>query len=94
MRPGTRQRWKNEKFDQLLVAARGESDEAKRAQMYADMQVLVHNEGGIGIPVFISQPRRAQQQAQGPDADSDRRHDGLLLRRARLARRLTRVQRR
>ena len=34
--------WKNEKFDQLLVAARGETDEAKRKQMYADMQVLVH----------------------------------------------------
>ena len=40
------------------------------------------------------QPRRAQQQAQGPVADSDRRHDGLQLRRARVARRLTRVQRR
>ena len=46
--------WKNEKFDQLLVAARGETDQAKRAQMYADMQVMVHNEGGIGIPMFIS----------------------------------------
>jgi peptide/nickel transport system substrate-binding protein len=46
--------WKNEKFDQLLVAARGETDAAKRAQMYADMQVLIHNEGGIGIPMFIS----------------------------------------
>ena len=46
--------WKNEKFDQLLVAARGEIDQAKRAQMYADMQVMVHNEGGIGIPMFIS----------------------------------------
>jgi peptide/nickel transport system substrate-binding protein len=46
--------WKNEKFDQLLVAARGETDPTKRAQMYADMQVMVHNEGGIGIPMFIS----------------------------------------
>lgn len=46
--------WKSEKFDQLLVAARAEIDQAKRAQMYADMQALVHNEGGIGIPMFIS----------------------------------------
>jgi peptide/nickel transport system substrate-binding protein len=46
--------WKNEQFDQLLVAARGETDQTKRAQMYADMQVLIHNEGGIGIPMFIS----------------------------------------
>lgn len=46
--------WKNEKFDQLLVAARGETDQARRTQMYADMQVLIHNEGGIGIPMFLS----------------------------------------
>jgi peptide/nickel transport system substrate-binding protein len=46
--------WKNEKFDQLLVASRGETDLAKRAQMYADMQVMIHHEGGIGIPMFIS----------------------------------------
>ncbi|HSV81323.1 MAG TPA: ABC transporter substrate-binding protein [Ramlibacter sp.] len=46
--------WKNEQFDQLLVAARGETDQAKRAQMYADMQVMIHNEGGIGIPMFLS----------------------------------------
>lgn len=46
--------WKSEKFDQLLVAARGESDEAKRKQMYHDMQVMIHEGSGIGIPVFIS----------------------------------------
>jgi peptide/nickel transport system substrate-binding protein len=46
--------WKNEKFDQLLVAARGETDAAKRSQLYADMQVMIHNESGIGIPMFLS----------------------------------------
>ena len=46
--------WKNEKFDQLLVAARSEVDRAKRTQMYADMQVMIHNESGIGIPMFMS----------------------------------------
>ncbi|HSV44831.1 MAG TPA: ABC transporter substrate-binding protein [Ramlibacter sp.] len=46
--------WKNEQFDQLLVAARGETDTAKRAQMYADMQTMIHNESGIGIPMFLS----------------------------------------
>jgi peptide/nickel transport system substrate-binding protein len=44
--------WKNPQFDQLLVAARTETDEAKRKQMYADMQVMVHEQSGIGIPVF------------------------------------------
>ncbi len=46
--------WKNPQFDQLLVAARGETDEAKRKQMYHDMQVMIHDDAGIGIPVFIS----------------------------------------
>jgi peptide/nickel transport system substrate-binding protein len=46
--------WKNERFDQLLLAARGEADEVKRKQIYGDMQVLVHENGGLGIPVFIS----------------------------------------
>ena len=46
--------WNNPKFDQLLLAARAETDEAKRKQMYGEMQVIVSNEGGIGIPSFIS----------------------------------------
>ncbi|MBW8812937.1 MAG: hypothetical protein JF588_05875 [Caulobacterales bacterium] len=46
--------WRNARFDQLLMAARGEADEARRKQMYGDMQVLVHDQGGVGIPVFIS----------------------------------------
>ncbi|MGM9490313.1 ABC transporter substrate-binding protein [Ideonella sp. YS5] len=47
-------RWKNPKFDQLLVAARGETDLSKRKQMYADVQTLIHQEAGIGIPMFLA----------------------------------------
>lgn len=47
-------RWNSPKFDQLLQAARSEGDQAKRKQMYVDMQHLVHHECGIGIPVFMS----------------------------------------
>lgn len=46
-------RWKSDKFDQLLLAARAETDLARRKQMYADMQVLIHEEGGVGIPMFL-----------------------------------------
>jgi peptide/nickel transport system substrate-binding protein len=46
--------WKNDQFDQLLLAARAETDLAKRKKMYADMQVLVHEQGGIGIPLFLA----------------------------------------
>jgi peptide/nickel transport system substrate-binding protein len=46
-------RWKSEKFDQVLVAARAETDLAKRKQMYADLQTMIHQEAGIGIPMFL-----------------------------------------
>jgi peptide/nickel transport system substrate-binding protein len=46
--------WKNDRFDQLLLAARAETDEARRGRMYADLQTMVHDESGIGIPFFTS----------------------------------------
>jgi peptide/nickel transport system substrate-binding protein len=52
--PWNESAWKDPKFDQLLVSARAETDDAKRKQMYGDMQALVADEGGIGIPTFIS----------------------------------------
>jgi peptide/nickel transport system substrate-binding protein len=52
--PWNESAWKNEKFDQLLLAARAETDEQKRKQMYADMQVMIYEGAGIGIPVFIT----------------------------------------
>ncbi|MCI0429617.1 MAG: ABC transporter substrate-binding protein, partial [Rhodospirillales bacterium] len=44
--------WKNPRFNELLVAARGELDEKKRAAMYAEMQQLVHDDGGTIVLVF------------------------------------------
>jgi peptide/nickel transport system substrate-binding protein len=46
--------WKNEKFDKMLIEARGEADDAKRKAIYGDMQAIVHDQCGIGIPVFIT----------------------------------------
>lgn len=45
-------RFNNEKFDQMLVAARAELDQAKRRQMYADMGQLLHDKGGLLTPMF------------------------------------------
>ena len=45
-------RFFNDQFDQMLLAARGELDVAKRTQMYADMGTLLHNEGGLICPMF------------------------------------------
>ncbi|MEB8386892.1 ABC transporter substrate-binding protein [Rhodobacteraceae bacterium KMM 6894] len=46
--------WSNEAFDALLVAARAELDEAKRREMYFEMQEIVANQGGVAIPMFAS----------------------------------------
>lgn len=46
--------WKSERFDQLLLAARAETEDTKRHQMYADMQTLVNEQGGLGIPLFLA----------------------------------------
>lgn len=46
--------WKNPRFDRLLLEARGEADEGRRKQLYGEMQGIVRERGGVGIPVFIS----------------------------------------
>jgi peptide/nickel transport system substrate-binding protein len=46
--------FRNEKFDNLLVAARGEFDQAKRKQQYQDMAVILRDEGGIILPTFMN----------------------------------------
>jgi peptide/nickel transport system substrate-binding protein len=46
--------WRNERFDQLLIEARAETDDARRRQMYGEMQTLVNEHCGIGLAVFSS----------------------------------------
>lgn len=46
--------WKNPQFDRLLLEARAESDQGRRKQLYGEMQGLVRDHCGVGIPVFIS----------------------------------------
>ena len=45
-------RWKNERFNKLLVEARSERNDAKRREMYVEMQRIVRDEGGQVIPIF------------------------------------------
>ncbi|MCR9281274.1 MAG: ABC transporter substrate-binding protein [Rhodobacteraceae bacterium] len=46
--------WDNERFNRLLSEARSELDEAKRADMYREMQNIVRTDGGTIIPMFAS----------------------------------------
>lgn len=52
--PWNESRWKDQKFDQLLLAARAETDLAKRKQLYGDMQSMIRTDAGIGIPLFLA----------------------------------------
>lgn len=44
----------NERLDKLIIAARGELDNDKRAEMYRDIQILIRDEGSTIIPAFAS----------------------------------------
>ena len=44
----------NERFKELAVTARGTADEAKRTEMYYEMQKIVHEDGGALIPMFMN----------------------------------------
>ncbi|MBR9653292.1 ABC transporter substrate-binding protein [Thalassovita aquimarina] len=44
--------WSNERFNALLKEARVELDDAKRAEMYGEMQQLCRDDGGSIIPMF------------------------------------------
>lgn len=44
--------WSNERFNDLLSTARSETDEAKRQAMYAEMQQILHDDGGVVVLMF------------------------------------------
>ncbi len=44
--------WKSERFDKLLVDGRAETNEKLRAEMYAEMQQILHDDGGIQVLMF------------------------------------------
>lgn len=52
--PWNETNWNNPRFDELLKMARVELDEAKRAEMYAEMQQLCTDDNGAIIPVFAN----------------------------------------
>lgn len=44
--------WKNERFNELLLLAKGELNDEVRAEMYAEMALLARDDGGTIIPYF------------------------------------------
>lgn len=52
--PWNESRWENPQFDKLLLQAKSELDEAKRAAMYEEMCTLSRDDGGTIIPMFLN----------------------------------------
>jgi peptide/nickel transport system substrate-binding protein len=46
--------WNNDRFEELLVSARAELDQAKRQEMYREIQMLIRDEGGLICPAFAN----------------------------------------
>lgn len=44
--------WKNPRFNELVRAARPETDEVKRAALYAEAQQIIHDDGGLILLMF------------------------------------------
>lgn len=69
--------WKHEKFNKLLVEARGELDEKKRAQMYSEMQEIVRDEGGVVIPMIANMLDAVNKKVQFENPAGNQELDGL-----------------
>ncbi|MDB6177661.1 ABC transporter substrate-binding protein [Paracoccus sp. Z330] len=52
--PWNESQYKSEKFDSMLLEARGELDFDRRKEIYDEMQVMISNEAGTAIPLFLS----------------------------------------
>jgi peptide/nickel transport system substrate-binding protein len=61
--------YKSQKFDSMMVEARGMLDQAKRKEIYDAMQVMISEEAGTAIPVFISNVDAISSKLQGLEAN-------------------------
>ncbi|MCA8869532.1 MAG: ABC transporter substrate-binding protein [Rhodobacteraceae bacterium] len=52
--PWNETHWHNKKFNKLLLEARTELDNDKRAEMYGEMQRICRDDGGAIIPMFAN----------------------------------------
>jgi peptide/nickel transport system substrate-binding protein len=71
--------WKHPRFNELLVKARAEPDDTKRQEMYAEMQQIVHDDGGainFAFNNYVS--AHAKSIAHGPLA-ANWDHDGMKI---------------
>ncbi len=69
--------WDNERFNELLIEARGELNSDLRAEMYGEMQEMVRDEGGVVVWAFANYVYAMSDKiAHGPDVASNWEMDG------------------
>ncbi len=68
--------WKNPRFNELLVAARSETDEKKRAAQYAEALQLVHDDGGQMVLMFNNYVGAMNNKIGHNDFNTDLDDDG------------------
>ena len=68
--------WKNPRFNELLIAARAETDESKRAAQYAEAQQLVHDDGGQVVLMYNNYVGAMSTAIGHNEFNSDDDHDG------------------
>ncbi len=68
--------WKHDRFNKLLVEARAEIDEKKRGEMYAEMQQILHDDGGIIVLMFNNYVTAHSKKLAHGELNSDYDHDG------------------
>lgn len=71
--------WNNERFNELLLMARAELDQTLRHEMYREMQLIVSEDGGTIIPVFVNYLDAHSERIGHDQVSSDRFFDGWKL---------------
>ncbi|MBB4145585.1 ABC transporter substrate-binding protein [Rhizobium rhizoryzae] len=67
--PWNESKFKSTKFDGMLVEARGLLDQAKRKAIYDEMQVMISEQAGTVIPVFLSNVDALSAKLKGLEAN-------------------------
>lgn len=62
-------RFKRAEFDEMLLSARAELDEAKRKEIYSKMGLMVRDEGGLILPMFNDFIDAVSNEVQGYEGD-------------------------
>lgn len=68
--------WRHPHFNDLLVQARSETDSTKRAMAYAEMQQILHDDGGVMVLMFNDYVSGHSRKVAHGELNSNYDHDG------------------